>query len=70
VPLTESGGSPDWAREMLALVASHKTLDWLKPTVGSGPHIAVWQDDDGAQRAERDVLRELVLYVRARLGRG
>lgn len=70
VPLSEAGGSTDHVTEMLALVAWHPTLDWLRPVRGSGgPHVAVWQEDDGPHREERDHLRDLVLYLRARFGR-
>jgi hypothetical protein len=48
---------------MTGLVARHPTLEWLKPVMGSGPHVAVWEEDDGAQREERDHLGDLVLYL-------
>jgi hypothetical protein len=70
VPLTEAGGQPDWVREMHGLLASHPTLDWLKPSIGIGPHVAVWEEDDGTHREVREELRDLVLYLRARLGSG
>jgi hypothetical protein len=54
---------------MLGLVASHPTLDWLKPVTGIGPHVAIWQEDDGAKREEREHLGDLVLYLKCRLGR-
>lgn len=54
---------------MTGLVASHPTLEWLKPVTGTGPHVAVWMEDDGAKREERDHLGDLVLYLKCRLGR-
>jgi hypothetical protein len=54
---------------MLGLVVSHPTLDWLKPVTGTGPHVAVWEEDEGAQREEREHLGDLVLYLKCRLGR-
>lgn len=69
---TETADSADdlvWTRRMMGLVASHPTLDWLKPTMGTGPHVAIWQADEGAQREEREHLGDLVLYLTLRLGR-
>jgi hypothetical protein len=66
---TDSGDDPVWTRRMLGLVASHPTLEWLKPVNGIGPHVAIWQEDDGAKREEREHLGDLVLYLKCRLGR-
>lgn len=68
VPLSEAGGAPDWVREMTELVAAHPGLRWVKPEPDIKPHVAVWTDADGEHRELRDELRDLVLYLRERLG--
>lgn len=69
VPLGEAGGWRDDVAAMNRLVESHPTLEWHRPASPGGPHAATWEDDEGAQRAERDVLGSLVDYLRAKLGR-
>jgi hypothetical protein len=66
---TDSGDDPVWGQRMTGLVASHPTLEWLKPITGTGPHVAVWMEDDSAKREERDHLGDLVLYLKCHLGR-
>lgn len=68
-PLSEAGGWRDDVGAMNELVASHPTLTWHRPAYLGAPHAATWQDDEGAQRAERERLGALVDYLRARLGR-
>lgn len=68
-PGTDQGDDLVWTRRMLDLVASHPTLEWLRPVIGFGPQVAIWVEDDGVQREEREHLGDLVLYLKSRLGR-
>lgn len=63
VPLSKAGGWRDDVTAMNELVRSHPTLTWIP----GDPQVATWQDDDGAQREERDRLGDLVDYLRAKL---
>lgn len=58
----------DYVMEIRAMEASHPTLTYIAPQAGDGPRAAVWNEDDGAHQVARDELRDLVLYLRARLG--
>ena len=68
-PEPDHADDPVWARRMMGLMAGHPTLEWLKPVVGTGPHVAVWEEDGGAHVERREHLGDLVLYLKARLGR-
>ena len=55
--------APDWAAEMDALTNRHKGVRYLPGRSGRTPAAIV-----GDEKVERETLRELVLYLSARLG--
>jgi hypothetical protein len=60
------GPHRDWVVDMNELVKSHPTLTWIP----GRPHVATWDEDDGAHVEKREDLPGLVMYLEARLGRG
>jgi hypothetical protein len=68
--MNDLNGWHDNVAEMLALVEKHPTLVWLRPESAGAPHAAVWIEDDGPQRAQRERLGDLVAYLQARFRPG
>lgn len=64
----EEAPPPDWRAEMRALVDARKTLTWLSRDAMTGPHRAVWMEEDGIHDESRDRLEDLVKYLRAHFG--
>jgi hypothetical protein len=70
VPLSEAGGSVDYVTELRQLCERYR-LDRVPARTGSplGSAAVTWMTDDGPVTEQRDSVRELLLYLRARFAR-